>query len=856
MTWPRRSRRRRWRNGVVGALLGCLGAACLLNALAAAEDAADSAPRPFAMLSSEPVAGPIVPAQGRDARCRCYTANDRILVHRTAGDVPVSAALDQPSDFRDALWLIDAGVRGHPQIAVWFHDVDGLLVGDVFQDQDGDGDVAWRPDGDRPVSESAFFSIRVVARDGYWQRDGRLAPNLDLFVDDRIAPAFNANTYLDSMANDGRIDATIRVRGPRSGDPRSFDWRDVDPPMPKRAGFLRTTLTVRERGLEPTFAPVFPWYPLGFSNEGTASAVADPAPAAVPRDHLPIQHAGFDRPYGTTTPPLQVDWDAGRVALIGEMVTSRWSDDTWFTYSINRVAADTVTNPNFESPFAFYDLADDDDAVPEMIVRAERIVANDPTIVNPSWVGRANQKVRYAWDQDNTQNWSFKLGLLGQHRIESVVPFPGFTLQTVPYDEFPDWVTERPWDVAAFVAAERDLWTSEGIYAWDGSGPVRDAYYAGTSSDDDDLFPELAPGLRGDYALDLGDRPWLTFNPVDRQLHLAGAETGIWALEDGGRIRYLSSSKQTFDGWQRWDGGLLSAELYRVPGGLLYSDARETLFRAVEIPAELFRTLPPTDHAEWAALGSLLDEHERDLPPGDLRAMFDAVGGDAIRVAAAPLSGFRRLDGGGARFAVSAADAEGRGLLSRLAGRPVGAGMQVVTRDGAGWSVVAGGAAAPSVTVALVESPRSTIPRALDHAGLRVEAANPGTLDLGPVRLVVEAAGPGGASATLARRENLTLDGEAGLVEDLNWTPAVPGSWRVEARIERAGIGVYDAAPVVLARAELRQEIAASPALGIAESAAVGWATTAPWRLAGFAALVLTAATIALVAVRAGGRTV
>ena len=151
-------------------------------------------------------------------------------------------------------------------------------------------------------------------------------------------------------------------------------------------------------------------------------------------------------------------------------------------------------------------------------------IACSPTTPSPKsrniGLDARTKLIRYSWDQTNSKQWSYKLGLLGQHQIDTTVTFPEFTLRTIPYDQLPTWVTEHRWDIAMFVAAEQKVWTTEGIYDGDFSRQIRDYYYTGANPESGNLDDLIESGMRQDYSLHFEDQPWLTFNPVDRQLHL------------------------------------------------------------------------------------------------------------------------------------------------------------------------------------------------------------------------------------------------------------------------------------------------------------------------------------------------
>jgi hypothetical protein len=780
---------------------------------------------------------------GRDVGCACYSPDDLLTVVRTRGNLPVSEQLDQDSDFDDALWLFDVGRRGSYQLAVQFRRIDGQLTADVWQDQDGDRSIAVeRRDGTLQVTEPGYPSIRAVALDGYWQRDGRLAPNFDLTIDDRTIASFSAEVFEDAMRNDGHPDVSIVVRGPRGGDPRSYDWRNVYTPMPESSGILRTTLMVREQGLEPSFPPVFPWYFLG-AWYGTAADPANATLSKIPLVGTNIPPYGMVKPYNQSFPPIQVDWSLGRIKVIGELVTSRGSDVNWFTYSLRRVEPGLTTDPNFESPFSYYDLAGDQDGIPELQVRAARMSPDDPFTEEPQyWAGRPYQFIRYSWDQTNSEQWSYKLGLLGQQQIDTTVAFPEFTLRTIPYDQFPTWVTEHRWDVATFVAAEKKVWTTEGIYDGDFSRQIRDYYYTGANPESGNLDDLIESGMRQDYSLHFEDQPWLIFNPVDRQLHLLDAQGGLWKIDDRRQLRYLNLGRgEAFDGWQLWEDDGIKAQLYRVPGGLIYSNDTVTLYRQVDIPTEVFRTLPPTTTEEWKTLGNRLMASQRSFAPADLRAMFDQFGGKATQVVGGPLRDFRDTPTG-VRFAVDADTHRDLRSIGKLIGARPDPGFQLLSLGRDGWSVERGTVALPVPVIAVATA------RALAGTVARVTVENPGTMDLTDAVMDIEATSPEGDVALIAADEPIAADGRGHVTLDVPWAPTGQGSWTIEARVYRDVINEWSGERPLLVTGSAKIDVAAAPTVGTIDAERKGWIGAAStWPLVPLGCAILVAAVAATV---------
>lgn len=757
-----------------------------------------------------------------EIHCQCYSSDDRITVIDGAENMAPATTIDAGTDMENDLWLFDVGNRGRYQIAVQFGREGSTLTADIYQDQDGNGSVATgERDGHTVGTEPGFPSIHVVALDGFWQRAGRMAPNLDITVDDRMLATFGGELYEQAIKNDGQPDVVIHVRGPHEGEPRTYDWRNVYAPVPADWGIYRTTLMVRERGEEPAFPPVFPWYLLG----GTYGAIQDYAGGTVPTTPLAgvgSRPYGIVKPYGQSFPPIQVDWNSGKIAYVGEFVASRGSDTNWFTYSINRIEPGKVTDRNFESPFAFYDLAGDNDSIPELEVRAERIVADDP-YVPLQWRGRAYQQIRYSWEQREGQGWSYKLGLLGQHPIEGRVEFPEFTLQTIPYAQYPNWVTTRNWDIATFVAVERDRYnSSEGIYEWGPTRTIRDEYYAGTGPPPEGHYQGIGSGMRGEYTLRLDSQPYIYFSPVDARLHLVGAGHGVYQVDDTRRVEYRNLAGSTgIDSWQLYNGDAVTAELHQLSDGLIYSGDGEVSLLKADVPAESFRILPPTNHDEWVKLGEQLDENKSDIAGDDLRAMFDQFAGERLTIAGGTMSGFR-LTSGGYRFVLDLQPDYDLGTF------PVtgitGPGRYVLEHDNASGQFTAQASSPPSPAIESITT--SGAASELEPVDLSINLANTGLEDVTTIPLIVTAERPGDKPHLIAEQTIDLLGAEHPTIQ-ASWPPPDAGSWKVTARLYPPGGGVVER------MADLKVEAAPGPSWSTVVTA--GWPST--WPLAYLGAL-------------------
>lgn len=730
-----------------------------------------------------------------EIHCRCYSADDRIVVDDPAGDMKPADNADQGTDMKNDLWLFDVGNRGSFQIAVQFNDANNQLTADVYQDEDADGKVAVGTVSGHPaVTEPGYPVVHVHSLDGYWQRDGRMAPNLDLTVDGRLLATFGGEKYTEYMSNDGQPDVIIRVRGPHDGDPRSYDWRNVETPVPSTSAIFRSSLTVREHGQEPAFAPIFPWYVLG-ATYGSVSQYQGASKPTVPLVGTEGRPYGIVKPPGQSFPPIQVDWNAGKIRFLGEIVASRASSDNWFTYSIYKIQPGKLNNPDFESPFAFYNLAGDDSAAPDMEVRVERAKPGD-AFVNSNWQGRPYQQIRYSWEQRSGQDWSFKLGLLGQKTIDTTVKFPDFSLNTIPYDQLPTWVTANTWDIATFVAVERERYSStEGIYEWDPTGDLRDNYYSG-ASDQPPALDSIADGLRGEYTTHLDAQPWLYLSPVDGRLHLAGADSGVYQQDETHRVIYQNlTGGQYIDAWLGYDNDQLASQLYQLPNGLLFAANNTVSLLDATIAQESFRTLPPTNHTEWTKIGQRLSTI-RPIQAGDLQAMYTQFPGKQTVIKNATVSDLRFTDSG-YRFTL---DLQPGFDLGGLAVSGVtNPGRYEISYDSATHSYSAQPASAANVTVTSANVPAQTNVRTPSTAAFKIE--NQGNTDLEQMPAVITASANKSAPI-LVREQAVDLLSDSPIDLTGSWQPPRTGNWTVTATVYLPdGQSVKRTEPVVVRKA-------------------------------------------------------
>ncbi len=508
--------------------------------------------------------------------------------------------------------------------------VDSVATAEVFDTPPGDDHITLEfvngfpvvPDGVHPV-------VTLTAPDGWWVRDGLVNYNLDITVYGPIMSMWKSGGETGWSGLLERVDenARIIVRDPDGDGLPDWDWRTMTPEFWYR-GDYRTTYAEQKcstpLSVQRGISPEWPFFAedLGY---------------------------GFEQDTGILRPPIVVDWDVGRVSIFSEIVTLRNQNCSYGMYSIARVLPGRQNRPNFETPFAFYDISSEGKGYPNLLLRTQRAVDDDETLFigeNPE-----TQSIRYSWrNQVGDWNWDYKVDVLGQHHYDYETPIAGGAafIDAPPYEAFPTWVVDRDWPATSFVATEGVSYrSSEGIYEWSMLNLARDYFFGWQKEPYLSPFEDIRAGLRGEYRIASVRPPETYFSPIDNRLHLKWAEHGIWRLDEEQIVRVGNlDNDETIDTWSREvlpvpsahdaDGGALNEsikvvlpeiieELYALNGYLIhYENSIVTLTNADYNPV-LFESLPPTNHETWEAHRAQLAPYENERrDPADLLAWLDA----------------------------------------------------------------------------------------------------------------------------------------------------------------------------------------------------------------------------------------
>jgi hypothetical protein len=732
---------------------------------------------------------------------------DQVIVFDTENKMKPDIPWQSQVDFEDDTWVFDQGADNKADLIVVFHrDVAGELMADLYDDRDGDRQVSYQVEnGCVKITENAHWTVRVIAPDGWWTRDGLVNFNLHILVDGDVEGMFGAETYRQYLATDGQVDFEIHVRDLDNDGRPDYDLRTQHIPWLQGAVGQGTQAMVNWADDEPPLRGGFALWPYLDLSRSQASG------SRVVKD------------YRNSPPPLQFDPQTGRIEAVGEFVASRGGEHNCWYYSTRRWARGQVSEANSESPFCLYDLAEDHDGFPEMEVRAWYWLPHDPPFLG----GKFSQPVewiRYSWDQDNVRSWRYGLGLLGRHLIQSETVIGDFTVRTIPYTEFPAWVTEREWDMAVFAEVTSGIyWSSEGVYAVSSlEGSEFQDYLTGKSDQapSGEINPER--GFRFEQALNFNRRPLLYFSSVDRRLHLKGAQTGAWNIDDIHMVRYESLNGTGFiNNWTFLNAGRPEKRLFVQDGFLIYADTKGVILRRSAVEPVLFETLPPRNHAEWLALGRLLETHQRDFAPGDFKAMMDQFEGPTMEISGAMLRDFRPTPNG-FRFVLELRPGfrrSGEDWLG-LAGKEPGA--YVVSYAG---TFHIQPLTPPSLRLAPADDPFAVeLPTAYIPTETRFHLSNTGLEDASSVAVTATFTSPSGAMEQVVTQTVSVLAGETVPLRFV-WTPTSAGHWRIQVVAQTAE---EEACPSCLATTDWKVKVTPPEEERIWDMVSA-WGLVPPW---------------------------
>jgi hypothetical protein len=728
------------------------------------------------------------------------STNDTLTIYKQSGHFLSDMPWVQNITYQAEIWIFDHGSRGKASLIIHFRRDGTALVAEIYDDRDQDGEVRYEIDGGQVIiTESQYWTVQVVVPDGWWVREESLNYNLRLEIDGDIEGMFLMEAYRGWLETDGVLDYDLQIYDQNHNGKPEFDKRMILTPFLQDSAGLQTQMMANWADDELPISGGFSLWPyLDLAHEpGSGSSVV--------------------KNYPSTPPPIKFAPSTGRIDAIGEFVASRGGEHNCFYYSAVDWVAGELNESDFESPFCFYDLAQDGDRVPELQVRAAYWFPNDWHFLDGE-VDGPYEMIRYSWDQENSQTWRYAVGLVGRHLMDEIVTMAGLDVLTIPYEEFPSWVMERTWDMAVFSEfTGRSYFTSEGNYSVSYPGNDEFAEYF-TGRSDQQPAAEYAPevNFKMEWAMDTMSQPYLYFSPVDHRLHLRGATGGIWNLGAGNTIRYANLDGDAYlDQWQELQGGDVLQELNYARGLFVYAGQSLVTIKQADPRLSLFETLPPTNYTEWQDLGQKLSAVSPTFSPSDFMTMIAQFAGEETQITGATLRNYR-ITSDGFRFILTLQPGftiSGPDWLG-LQGRP--AGEYAATYDGSYHLEIL---APPALVLRFKEqSPDLGESLTANISGeIMVKIDNQGLEDAQQVLVMLGTSQAGGKITWSAPQMVRVLAGET-TTASFQWAPPASGEWKLEVWANLlepgpAGGTVASSEQVILVQAaqgtNLRQEMSA-----------------------------------------------
>jgi hypothetical protein len=532
-------------------------------------------------------------------------------------------------DYRDDVLIYDANFDGSAELFIRFDRRDGNYTAALYDTRDGDqqydlsGDSIQLPTPETP-------QVRLTS-DTPWIRNGAVSYNLEIECKSGTRCSFE-DSKSSAQANISVVDAN------GDGTPE-YEVRQVTFP---RLGTNRTDLMVN-RGTEQTLSPnsgvIWPY--IGAASDN-----------------------GFVRPPGSATPPIQVDWTDGEIETIGEFVASRGDEDNYFVYTRNKLARTGINEPSFEFPFGFYDLASDDDGIPELQVRMRAYSkgARGGLGLYPNRLPFDLSFSRYSWDQTNNGRWDYKIGVIGTNGYADVQQVGDYRLRMPEYETLPMWVNDHEWRTASFVAVTNGTEGSEGIYAGGYQTSELRRQVLGLDSTSKPLMNNPEPGYRIEFAPEYVAQPQVYYSPIDRALHLYNLEYGTWNRTGASDVRYRNVDDDPFvDAWITDEPQ--EQRLIAEDDHLVYAEKETISFKRTSVKHTEFVTSPPATTEEWERLGNHLSGSPAETL--DLQNTFRGYEGERFEVTNAEFTDYTPTEDGFRIYATIPSESRIRGNTSQ-----------------------------------------------------------------------------------------------------------------------------------------------------------------------------------------------
>ena len=605
----------------------------------------------------------------------------------------------------------------------------------------------------------------MTAVDGKWILDGHPDLNLNIRIFSpframwEVVPIRTLMGYGNPKAKHTRqVIYTILTRTYPDGVPH-WDLRELGPALPGE-GVYRTNYAQRENDSPLQWAqsisPQWPYVAL----TGT-----------------------FLQNYGTETPPIVVDWKTGKIKDFSEVTSVRAESRGYAMYSLIKMPLGQFGEPDFESPWGFYNLSGRTSNYPNLVIRLQHNTANDPyyTSYTPATQFAPlypfqSEDVRYSWaDHPGNLMFNYKIDVAGNVPYTQKTSLAGGRLSVLApdYRSFPNWVLGHQWPVVSFVDTEGNSYaTTEGIYDAPAVS-IGIPYLRGwTSTPSLSGFSGVTTGFREEYRYGVPSKVLLYMSPFDERWHLMNADGGIWNLLNGDTVREKNlTNGSSIDMWQLANKkGMVTQDFAHIDGWTLYSGPLGAAWTRDARRSIGLVTSPPSNHSTWEHFVRVNSQHK---PRSPIR-MQSWLPADTSLVRGLAISGLK-ADAAGFHFILTVDHSNHKAKVSLPSLGRVSAGRYLVTYDvqKSKWSLHEATRAVPKITVSGVPGVVSS----LMPTTLGVLVQNVGDLPL-VGRIEVSISG----KSLLATK--IRVAGGSELRKHVSWVPNQTGNMFVQVRFD------------------------------------------------------------------------
>ncbi|MDD1778627.1 MAG: hypothetical protein LUQ65_10710, partial [Candidatus Helarchaeota archaeon] len=357
--------------------------------------------------------------------CAFATAHDQVLVYDQNGDMQTGSQWEQITDFQDDVWVFDVGADGTAQLIVDFERENGKYIALVYDDLDEDKNVEYRVVENKiKIEESRFWHVKVETEQ-YWSITGAATKISDTFLIDGyngLRYGVGGFTGIENKGVDGELDWQVDI-----GDKNDDGIIDYE--------------------LARAISPFLISYP-GVIHKGTIFSQENPRQPELYTNTVfwsfLIDKTEIEGNYFDHVPVIAMNWTTGAIDSLG--ILGYPTEAGYHIFDRLPLEMSIVNTVDWENPMAYYDMAADQDGWPELQVRFQAAVPNDPYFPSYPYQGSVktpNVEVDYTWDANNDNLWDYKFNMGANYAINEVVEFPDFSINSVPYEEIIPWVRNK-----------------------------------------------------------------------------------------------------------------------------------------------------------------------------------------------------------------------------------------------------------------------------------------------------------------------------------------------------------------------------------------------------------------------------